>query len=243
VRGRPRPPGRATRTWSTSPTSWVVSASCPGVSRVARLRPRPSQMVCSLVVSPPRDRPSACCRVAWIGEIPLFWRRRRAGGLPGSRRSPFAGPGGVLVSADDAGVDLGVPVQLAGRVGLGVQGGLDPGPGPVGLPAGEPLVDRLPGTIALGQVPPRHSGPDPEQDAVEDLAMITPAPTPFRLGRGQQRRQPLPLLVGELKSSVHARLLPHPLPSTQTHPPIRETRPRWLVSFAGVSARGVVVYG
>jgi hypothetical protein len=35
-----------------------------------------------------------------------------------------------------------------------VQGGLDAGPGAVGLPAREPLVHRLPGPVALGQVPP-----------------------------------------------------------------------------------------
>jgi hypothetical protein len=81
TRAGPTPPTRAaTRTWSTSPTSWVVSASCPGVRQVARLRPRPSQMVWTLVVSPPRDRPRACCRLAWIEPSPFSWPQRRAGG-------------------------------------------------------------------------------------------------------------------------------------------------------------------
>jgi hypothetical protein len=35
--------------------------------------------------------------------------------LPGSRGAPFAGPGGVLVGADDAGVDLGVLLPLGER--------------------------------------------------------------------------------------------------------------------------------
>jgi hypothetical protein len=35
-----------------------------------------------------------------------------AGGLPGSAGAPVTGAGGVLVGADDAGVNLGVPVQL-----------------------------------------------------------------------------------------------------------------------------------
>jgi hypothetical protein len=48
--------------------------------------------------------------------------------------------------------------------------GLDPGPGPIGLPARKPLVDRLPRPIALGQVPPWRPGTDPEQDAVQHLA-------------------------------------------------------------------------
>ena len=53
-------------------------------------------------------------------------------GLPGSRGAPLAGPSGVLVSADHAGVDLSIPVQLPSTVGLGTQAGLDAGPGPVG---------------------------------------------------------------------------------------------------------------
>ena len=67
------------------------------VRRVARLRPRPSQMVWSLVVSPPRERPSACWRLAWIGAFPFSWRRRRAGG-PGPRwsRSGRPSPAGRL---------------------------------------------------------------------------------------------------------------------------------------------------
>src|SRR4030095_15015067 len=98
-------------------------------------------------------------------------------------------------------------------------------PGPIGLPTGEPLVDRLPGPIALGQVPPGDPGADPEQDDVEDLAVISPPPTPPGRHRWQQRRQSFPLLVGNLESSAHARLLPHRFGSTQTPPPIRETRP------------------
>jgi hypothetical protein len=41
----------------------------------------------------------------------------------------------------------------------------------------------------------------------------------------QQRRQPFPLLVGDLKSPAHSRLLPHYRHPTQTLPPIRETGP------------------
>jgi hypothetical protein len=74
-------------------------------------------------------------------------------GLPGSSRAPFPGPSGVLVGPDHRGVDVGVPVQLPSTLGLGAQGGLDPSPGPVGLPAREPFVDRLPGPVPLGQIP------------------------------------------------------------------------------------------
>jgi hypothetical protein len=51
--------------------------------------------------------------------------------LPGSSRVPFVGAGGMLVGPDDAGVDLGVPVELPGTVGLGPQRGLDLRPGAV----------------------------------------------------------------------------------------------------------------
>src|SRR4029453_5503817 len=128
--------------------------------------------------------------------------------LPGSTGSPFPGAGGVLVSPDHGRIDLRMPVQLPSRLRLDAQGGLDPGPGPIGLPTREPLVDRLPGSIALGQVPPGHPGADPEQDAVEARAVIPPPPTALRCHRWQQRRQPLPLLVGDLESPVMAGFYP-----------------------------------
>jgi hypothetical protein len=65
----------------------------------------------------------------------------------------------------------------------------------------------------------------PGTGAVEDLAVVPPAPTPPRRHRWQQGRQPRPFLVGEFESSVHGRLLPHQPRPTQTDPPIRETRP------------------
>jgi hypothetical protein len=186
IRGRPRPPGRATRTASISPTSWVVSASCPGVSRVARSRPRPSQIVWSLVVSPPRDRPNACWRHAWIDAIPPCGHRRRAGG-PGPRWSRSGRPSPA------------------------------PRPHPPGCatpPRCGPRCHRSAGARTAYRPSPRaHSAradpatapaAHPEQDAVEDLAVIPPAPTTLGRHRGQQRRKPLPLLVGDLKSPVHA---------------------------------------
>src|SRR4029453_11888181 len=63
----------------------------PGVSRVARFRPRPSQTLWTLVVSPPRDRPSAWARLAWIEGSPPSGRRRRAG-APGPRSSRSGRP-------------------------------------------------------------------------------------------------------------------------------------------------------
>jgi hypothetical protein len=200
VRGRPRRPGRATRTWSTSPTSWVVSASWPGVRQVARC-------------DPGRRRWYG----AWWSAHPVTAPAPPAG-LPGSSRAPFPGPSGVLVGPDHRGVNVGVPVQLPSTLGLGAQGGLDPSPGPVGLPAREPFVDRLPGPLPLGQIPPGHPATHPNQAAVEDLTVVPPTPTPPRRHRWQQRRQPLPFFVGDLEAPVHGQLLPHQLhPTKLTH--------------------------
>ena len=112
--------------------------------------------------------------------------RALAGALRGPGPAPFAGAGGMLMGPHDGGVDLGIPVQLTGTIGLGAQRSLDPGPGPVLLSARKPLVDRLPRPVPLGQVPPGDAAADPEQNAVEDLAVVTPAATPLRGHRWQE---------------------------------------------------------
>ena len=61
-----------------------------------------------------------------------------------------AGAGGVLVGTHAAGVDADDPFQLANRIGLGLGVGQQPLPGAIGLPAAEPLIAGLPGTVALG---------------------------------------------------------------------------------------------
>src|SRR5215218_5137377 len=100
--------------------------------------------------------------------------RALAGALRGPGRAPFAGAGGMLMGTHDGRVDLGIPVQLTSTIGLSAQRSLDPGPGPVLLPTRKPLVDRLPRPVPLGQVPPGDAAADPEQDAIEDLAVVTP---------------------------------------------------------------------
>lgn len=53
-------------------------------------------------------------------------------------------PGGVLVSANDGGVDRDDPVEVAFGVGLGEQSGEDLLPGAVGGPLPQPVVGTLP---------------------------------------------------------------------------------------------------
>lgn len=56
VRGRPFP-SRGTRMFSSTALIIVVSLMFPAVIIMLSGRPRPSQTRCSLVVSPPRERP------------------------------------------------------------------------------------------------------------------------------------------------------------------------------------------
>ena len=91
-----RPPGRGTPIWSSSRASWVDSWRSPALTTMPSGRPRPSQARCSLLVSPPRLRPSA-----WLcaSTIPLLaahrrcgGRRRHAGGRARWSRRPRPGP-------------------------------------------------------------------------------------------------------------------------------------------------------
>src|SRR6266498_3634474 len=150
------------------------------------------------------------------------------------RRQPPCGTSGVLVGPNDRGVDLDLPVQLPGGVGVALHRLLDPRPGAVGLPAGEPLVAGLPGPIPLGQVPPGRPGPDPPDDAVDHLAMVTPAATPPASLEWQQWPQPLPLRIRKVSTS-------HGAPLSHQHA-IRETRPSsTLLGLAKVLLLGVPV--
>jgi hypothetical protein len=65
-RGRPTP-ARGTRTAAGTASKAVESLTLPGVTRTARGRPRPSQARWTLVVSPPRDRPSVWSAAARAG--------------------------------------------------------------------------------------------------------------------------------------------------------------------------------
>lgn len=130
------------------------------------------------MVRPPRDRP-----MAWSAGSPTG--------------APFAGPGRVLVGADDRGVDGAGPVEVLVGVGLGHQRGEHPLPGAVDGPHPQPVVDTPPVAVLLRQVHPLSSGLELEGDRVDHLTMIPPAATRLRRAVREQRLDPRPLRVSQ----------------------------------------------
>jgi hypothetical protein len=106
----------------------------------------------------------------------------------------------VLVGTNDGGIHMmGLPVEVAGSIGVFLHGGEDAVPDPGFLPAVEPGRHRGRWAIARGQVGPRRAGAQDPQNAVDDWSIIvTRAATlaPFGgAGCGEQRLQPGPLGV------------------------------------------------
>jgi hypothetical protein len=180
-RGGPRPRRRATGPVAGCPRPGPGSDGWPGCGRV---RPR-------------------SCGSSW--SIRLSTCRALLVALRHQSRAPFTGASGVLMRPCDRGVGVSVPVQITGAVGLGVQRGLDPCPGAIFFPPGEPFVQRLPWPVPFGHISPRHPGTHPKQDPVEHLPVITPPSTTLRGHVWQQRRNPRVLGVGQLEPSTHDR--------------------------------------
>lgn len=110
----------------------------------------------------------------------------------------FAGPGRMLMSSADRGVDAQVPDARAFHVGQGLEPGEDPLPGAVPLPSAEQVVDPAQRSVLGRHVPPRSTGPDPESYAVDQLPP-RPDGRPPRPGLLRQQRLPhCPLLVREI---------------------------------------------
>lgn len=97
-RGRPAP-DRGTLKASMTSSKTVESLTSPGVTTTARGSPRPSQARWTLVVNPPRDRPSAWPVVASAGSS-----------SPSHAAAPFCVLG-VLVGSVDRGVDRHRPLH------------------------------------------------------------------------------------------------------------------------------------
>lgn len=74
-------------------------------------------------------------------------------------------------------------------------------------PVGEPVVDRLPRSEALRQIPPRHTGLRAKQHRVDELAVANLRSGPLSALR-QKRSQPVPLFVGQ-SVSMHRKLGSH----------------------------------
>ncbi len=134
------------------------SPRCPAVITIDVGFWRCSRARCSLVVRPPRERPSP-------------WSAGSAVMPPGGSfcSSPFPCPGGVLVGAYDGGVHVDVPGDQGLRVRPGLQLDEDPVPGADPLPAAEQVVCTTPRPVPLGHVPPGDAGADPEPYAVDQL--------------------------------------------------------------------------
>lgn len=151
IRRRPGPI-RGTRIVSITAVNWVQSLVLPPVSANASGRPKPSHARWILLVSPPRDRP-------------------RAGPGP-----PFSGSGGVLVGADDGGVDRYQPVDVTARVGLRLRGLEHPLERAVRRPPAETGMETGPRSVPLGHVPPSDPSAELLHDPVEHHPVIQTRP-------------------------------------------------------------------
>ena len=137
----------------------------------------------------------AAARVAqrMILRLPQLRRFRPAqvGPRSGMLLRPASGAGG----ADDGGVDEPeVAAQAAMPLEVVEQMGQDLGPGAIAPPAVEPVVDGLPGSITLREVPPGGAGVEDPEDAVDQTAMGVPGMSlaAVMCGMGQGMLEPFP---------------------------------------------------
>lgn len=209
VRGRPRPPGRGTRIPAKTGSNWVLSWRCPGVITTESGRPLPSQARCTLLVSPPRLRPSPSSGGRWT---------RFCVGL--TRLTP--GTTSMLMGAGRRAIDTHLPDNLAHRIRAGLHVRQNAVPGPISPPTIQAVRARLPRPVALRQIAPGRYGPQFPQDTVNHCAMIPPlAATP---ARGQQPRDDTPRLFRYLPASNQLTTLFQSASSTRAAHPIRFVR-------------------
>ena len=152
---------------SSTGARWAPSAAWPRLRSSARGRPWPSQARCTLVLSPPRLRPSA-----WA-----------AGG------PPFPGPRRVLVGPDDRAVHAHLPVHLAHGVGVLLDVAQEPRPGAVPLPAQQPGV----AASARGRTAPARRATAPPSCSFHRMPLmhrpvVAPLLPPLRVRRAAAGR-------------------------------------------------------
>src|SRR5687768_10171821 len=158
---------------STKSAKARVSCASPGVRTRASGRPRASRRRCSLVVNPPRERPSA-----WPS-CPL-------------------GAGRALGGADDGAVQH--LHALLGRATAG-EGGEDRLEHARVAPAREAAPDRAPVPVPLRDRPPAGALARPPQDAVQDRPVLVSGPARSPALSRQQRPDQLPFRIRQIARS------------------------------------------
>ena len=94
----------------------------------------------------------------------------------------------MLVGSNDGAIDkVDFPVDASFGICFGLNGGKDLVTYPLSAPAVEPAVDRAPGTVPLGHVPPRSTGFELPEDAVDDPPVILGWPAGLGLLRWKKR--------------------------------------------------------
>jgi hypothetical protein len=100
------------------------------------------------------------------------------------------GPHHGAVHRDD------LPVYGSDLIGLPLKRLEDPFPDACPPPVHEAVIAGLPGTVALGHVPPRRARAKAPEDAVDHFAMVFVRMAPLSIRRGQERPEPFILGVG-----------------------------------------------
>ncbi len=153
-----------------------------------------------MLVSPPRDRPSASRFFSFDGAPEAHRGAQLRWGQP--RRVHVGGrlmacPGRVLMGPHHRGIGRDRPARPITLIAPSPQRVQDHLPGPVGRPAAMPVIDRLPVPGPLRQIPPRAPHPGTGKDAVHHQPVII-SPVPLPRMSGQQRRQPRPFRIGQV---------------------------------------------
>src|SRR5260221_7427739 len=117
--------------------------------------------------------------------------------MPRSR----AGANDMLMGGGGGAINPHLPDELAHTSELSLHVRQHPVPGPILPPAIQAVRARLPGPVALRQVPPRRAGPQLPQDPIDDPAMIPPLPASTPMTAGQQRRAHPPRFLPQFSAS------------------------------------------
>ena len=114
-------------------------------------------------------------------------------------------------------VDTDGPIDLAGRVRVAQQSGMDRVPRSIGREAAMPLPRRLPRPERLRQIPPRRTGPIPPDDRLDHLPVVPKRPPTTSRRRWHQRLDPSPLRIRQDLIPHHPRSIPRPTDRVRRH--------------------------